>query len=66
MKSSLHAAFVGILLFVVAIYVALAILMQGLYRLGVDARVDTVAARINRTRRDADPRGARVDLDVRC
>lgn len=48
MKSSLHAAFVGIWLFVVAVCVALAILMQGLYRLGVDARVDTVAARVDK------------------
>ena len=48
MKGSLRTAFVGIWLFVVAACVALAFLMQGLYRLGVDARVDTVAARVDK------------------
>ena len=48
MRSSLHSAFVGIWLFIVASCVALAVLMQGLYHLGTDARADTVAARVDR------------------
>ncbi len=48
MKSSLNTAFIAIWLFVVATCVASAFLMQGLYRLGVDARVDAVAARVDK------------------
>ena len=48
MKGSLRTAFTGIWLFVVATCVATAFLMQGLYRLGVDARVDSVAARVDK------------------
>lgn len=48
MKSSLHAAFTVIWLFIVASCIATGFLMLGLYRLGVDARVDTVAARVDK------------------
>ncbi len=45
---SLNVVFAGTWLLVVALCIALGMLVQGLYRLGVDARVDAVSARLGK------------------